>query len=115
DHRRGVIGDALSMKRGLSQSPLAQMKFSLAGQKPFAEQSLGALQSFALHKISVVCDQYVSDVIWIIHQEHRLRAEFEIDQIAVLLSQIGQKFNRIATERDDTHAGENRLRTWGEN
>src|SRR5262249_39176497 len=115
DHRRGVPGDALAMKGGLRQPSLAQMKFAFAGQQPFAEQSLRALQPLALHKCSVVRDQRVADVIGVVEQEDRLRAELEINKIAVSLGQIGQKFDRIAADCEEIDAGKNWIWTWGKN
>src|SRR5262245_23638605 len=103
------------MERWLSQPSLAQVKLAFAGQKPLAQQTLGALQPFALHKFSVVCDQHVTDVIGIIDQEHRLRAELEIDQVAVPLGQLGQKFDWIAAECENTDTGENNFRAWWKN
>jgi len=46
---------------------------------------------------------------------NRLRPELELDQIVVSLNQIGQKFDRIAAECENTCAWENRFRAWGKN
>ena len=48
DHRVGIRRDPLAMERRLHQPPLSQMRRAFAGQEPFAEQALGALQRRAL-------------------------------------------------------------------
>jgi hypothetical protein len=81
------------MKGWLGKTTLAAMKVALAGQESLAEQSFGALERAAFHKILVMSDQHILDVIRMIEKENVLRAEAEINYVAVLARrplQIGQ-------------------------
>ena len=62
DHRVGIRRDPLAVERRLHQPPLSQMRRAFAGQQPFAEQPLGALQRAALGEVAVVGDEDVLDV-----------------------------------------------------
>jgi hypothetical protein len=73
------------MKGWLGQATLATMEVALAGQKTFAEESLGALERAAFHEALMVCDQNVLDVVRVIEEVNVLRAEPEINYVAVFM------------------------------
>jgi hypothetical protein len=100
------------MKSRLSETPLAAMKVALAGQESFAEQAFGALESAAFHEALVMRDQHILDVIRAIEKENVLRAEPEINYIAMLARcplQIGEsiaaKGCEVAAEQFAFRAG----------
>ena len=89
------------------------MKVALAGQESLAKQSFGALERAAFHEALVVSDQHILDVIRVIEKENVLRAEPEINYVAVLARcplQIGQS---IAAKGCEVAAEQLAFRTWG--
>ena len=92
------------MKGWLGQTTLATMKVALAGQKTFAEESLGALERAAFHKALMMCDQNVLDVVRVIEKVNVLRAEFEMDYVAVFFRGKLQIGKRITAERSEVAA-----------
>jgi len=63
DHRARVCADPLPVKGRLHETTLAQVELSLAGEEPFAEKHLRALEHVPLHEGALVRDEHVANVI----------------------------------------------------
>jgi hypothetical protein len=100
------------MKRGLGQTTLPTMKISLAGQESLAEQSLCALERATFHETLMMRDQHVLDVVRVVEKENILRAETEIDYIAVLARRALQVGKRIAAKGREISAEQFAFRAW---
>ena len=65
-HHARVGAYALPVEGGLGESPLAAVELALARQKPFAQETLGALQRAPLVEAAVVRDEDVADVFGVV-------------------------------------------------
>jgi len=101
------------MKGWLGQTTLATMKVALAGQKTFAQQTLGALERAAFHEALMMCDQNVLDVVRVIEKVNVLRAEPEMDYVAVRARGELQVGERITAKRSEVSADQLTLRAGG--
>jgi hypothetical protein len=101
------------MKGWLGQTTLATMKVALAGQQTFAQKTLGALESAAFHKTLMMRNQNIFDVVRVIKKVNVLRAESEIDYVAVILRCTLQVGERITAKRPEVAADQLTFRAWG--
>jgi hypothetical protein len=101
------------MKGWLGQTTLATMKVALAGQKTFAEQSLGALERAAFHEALMVCDQNVLDVVRVIEEVNVLRAKLEIYYVAVFMRCALQVGERVTAKRSEVSTDQLTFRAGG--
>src|SRR5262245_18176682 len=85
------------MKCRLYQPALAQMERVLAGQETFAEEDLDAFEAAALVKILIVRNQHVPNVGRIVCNEEMLTPHAQIGDVTVLLRQIREERERIAS------------------
>ena len=86
-----------SVKCRLHQPALAQMERVLTGQQAFAEEDLDAFEAAALVKVLIVCDQDVSNDGGIVRDEEMFTSHAQIREIAVLLRQVGEELEGIAS------------------
>jgi hypothetical protein len=101
------------MKGWLGQTTLATMKVALARQKTFAQKTLGALERAAFHEVLMMSDQNVLDVVRVIEKVNVLRAESEIDYVAVLMRGELQVGKRITAKRSEVSADQLTFRAGG--
>jgi hypothetical protein len=101
------------MKGWLGQTTLATMKVALTGQETFAEKPLGALERAAFHKTLVMSDQNILDVVRMVEEVNVLRAESEMDYVAVLARGLLQVGERIAAKRSEIAADQLTFRAGG--
>ncbi len=87
------------MKRGLHQTPLAQMMLAFAGEQSLAQQDLRPLQCAALDEVALIGHQHFAHVIGMIHQIHVLARHLEVDQVAIFARSVRQEAQRIRSER----------------
>ena len=105
DHQRTVGIDALLVKGGLRQPPLAPVERRLARQKPLAQQALRALEPAPLHEARVVRDEHVPDVVGVVEQVEVLRHAAEVSHVAVLARHADRKpSGSRVNERNDNRA-----------
>src|SRR5450830_1596532 len=64
--------------------PQAEMKLTLAGEKPFPQDTLGAYECAALGEILLVRDEHVADEIRVVEQVDALVADLEEHNVAIL-------------------------------
>ena len=86
------------MKGGLHQSSLPPVEITFTREQSFAQESLGQLQAAALDEISIVGDEYIPDVIGLIHQVDILRTQPEVGEVSVILRRTEQETERVAAE-----------------
>ena len=98
DHDVGVGGDPPAVERGLHHPPLAQVEVALARQEPVSEHDLGALEPGPLLERALVGDEHLARQVGAHDDEHMLRADPKMDQVAVARAQIGHHRSRVAVE-----------------
>src|SRR4051812_32623252 len=101
------------MKGRLSQATLATMKVALARQETFAEKPLGALERAPFHKALIISDQNVLDVVRVIEEVNILRAESEIDYVAMRARSLLQVGERVTAKRPEIAADQLTFRAGG--
>ena len=97
-HRSRVRDQPVAIKSGLNQTPLAEVKFSFAGQEPLAEQHLGSLEHPAFYEVAVVSDQDILNEVGPVQQVHMLPADLEIGDVTVLARDVEEKIGRATPE-----------------
>jgi hypothetical protein len=95
DHRLGVGGDALAMKRGLHQAALAQPEIAFAGEQTVAEEFAIGLQAAALDEFLVVGDDHLLDEIGMVQQDDAIVQRLPGEDVAVRAGPAGEHGERI--------------------
>src|SRR5262245_22657309 len=100
------------MKCRLHQPTLAQVERLLAGQEAFAEQDLDAFETSALVKVLIVRDQHVSNHGRIVCDEEMFSPRSQIREVAVLLRQVREELERIASGPVGDRSKKRSFRAW---
>ena len=90
-HHRGILRDALAMKRRLHEVALALMQGAFAVEQALSEKLFGDVPAATLQKGAVLPDEYLMNVLGMAEEDRAFRTEPEGDNIPVLLLEATQK------------------------
>src|SRR5579863_3968843 len=102
-HTHGVLDDHLSvcrdsstMESGLSDPSLTAVEIPLARQEALPQKPLCPLKHLPLREVSVIDRQYRLDVVRMTQQDHALRAQLKVSDIAMSAREADHKADRVA-------------------
>ena len=98
DHDAGVGGDPPAVERRLQHPPLAQVEVALARQEPVAEHDPRALEPRPLLERALVRHEHLARQVGPHDDEDVLRADPEVDEVAVARAQAGHDRCRVAVQ-----------------
>ena len=109
-HFAGVRGDALTVKGGLHEAALPQVKVPLARQQTFAQQHLRALEDVSLHEGALMRHQHIAHVIGMRDEMDVQIPEPRARDVTLLAVEAEQESgevscSQISRGRDEAHGG----------
>src|SRR5690242_11605294 len=75
------------------------MEVAFAGQQSFAQQQLRTLERAAFGKFTRAGEQHVFDEVRMVEQIKMLAAGAEINNVAIITGEVGEKLQRIALQK----------------
>jgi len=94
-HHVAIGSDALAMKGGRSDAPLAHVEAALAGDEAFAQQDLHAALGALFDEGGGLGDQDLADQLWIIDENDVVGAELVMRNNTVLTDQVLKQQDRV--------------------
>jgi hypothetical protein len=113
-HDPGVRVDHAPVERRLEHPPLAQVEVALARQEAVSEHDLRPLEPGALLERALVGHQHLAGQVGPHDDEDMLRADAEVDEIAVPRPQLGHDRGGIAVKAGQDAERARRTGAWRE-